>query len=118
MVNENGDVKLMDFGVARVRHNSHEESGLIGTFAYMAPEGVTTSDVDGRSDLYALGVILFELLTDKFPFPVEPPAAALHHHVNTPPQLVRHLEPKAPAELAGFFVVGHEGNEEAASNWL
>ncbi|MEE2901588.1 MAG: protein kinase, partial [Myxococcota bacterium] len=102
MVNQNGDVKLMDFGVARVRHNSHEESGLIGTFAYMAPEVVTTSDIDGRSDLYALGVILFELLTDKFPFPVEPPAAALHHHVNTPPQLVRHLEPKAPAELAGL----------------
>ncbi len=102
LVTDDGRVKLMDFGVARLLRTPTTSSGLLGTFAYMAPEQVTTGDIDARSDLYAIGVILFELLTGDYPFPVEPPAAALHHHVNTPPQLVRHLNPKAHPTLAAL----------------
>ena len=102
LVTETGQVKLMDFGVARLLRAPTTSSGLLGTFAYMAPEQVTTGDIDGRSDLYAIGVILFELLTNEYPFPIEPPAAALHHHVNTPPQLVRHIKPGANPTLAAL----------------
>ena len=102
LVTADGRVKLMDFGVARLLRAPTDSSGLLGTFAYMAPEQVTTGEIDGRSDLYAIGVILFELLTGKYPFPIEPPAAALHHHVNTPPQLVRHIEPNANPTLAAL----------------
>jgi len=104
LVSADGRVKLMDFGVARVRHAPTETSGsgLLGTFAYMSPEQVTTGEADGRSDLYAVGVLIFELVTGKYPFPVEPPAAALHHHVNTPPELVRHVNPKADPLLSAL----------------
>lgn len=102
LVGGDGRVKLMDFGVARLFRQPTTTSGLLGTFAYMAPEQVTTGEADGRSDLYAVGILLFELLTGRYPFPVEPPAAALHHHVNTPPEMVRHLNPKADATLAAL----------------
>jgi tetratricopeptide (TPR) repeat protein len=102
LVSADGRVKLMDFGVARLLRAPTSSSGLLGTFAYMAPEQVTTGEADGRSDLYAVGVVIFELLTGRYPFPVEPPAAALHHHVNTPPELVRHINPKADQTLAAL----------------
>lgn len=100
LVTTEGRVKLMDFGVARLLRTPTSSSGLLGTFAYMAPEQVTTGDIDGRSDLYAIGVLMYELLAGGYPFPVEPPAAALHHHVNTPPEHVRHVNPKADPTLA------------------
>ncbi|MFO0724900.1 MAG: protein kinase [Myxococcota bacterium] len=102
LVTADGRVKLMDFGVARLLRMETTSSGLLGTFAYMSPEQVTTGESDGRSDLYAVGVLLFELLTGRYPFPIEPPAAALHHHVNTPPDLVRHINPKADPMLAAL----------------
>jgi tetratricopeptide (TPR) repeat protein len=100
LVGVDGRVKLMDFGVARLLRTPSSSSGLLGTFAYMAPEQVTTGEIDGRSDLYAIGILMYEVLTGGYPFPVEPPAAALHHHVNTPPELVRHVNPKADHALA------------------
>jgi tetratricopeptide (TPR) repeat protein len=102
LVCADGRVKLMDFGVARLLRSPTSSSGLLGTFAYMAPEQVTTGEIDGRSDLYAIGILMYELLTGGYPFPVEPPAAALHHHVNTPPELVRHLNPKVDPTLAAL----------------
>lgn len=102
LVTADGRVKLMDFGVARLLRAPTSSSGLLGTFAYMAPEQVTTGESDGRADLYAVGVVIFELVTGRYPFPVEPPAAALHHHVNTPPELIRHLNPKADPTLASL----------------
>jgi tetratricopeptide (TPR) repeat protein len=102
LVTTDGRVKLMDFGVARLLRTPTSSSGLLGTFAYMAPEQVTTGDIDGRSDLYAIGVLMYELLAGGYPFPVEPPAAALHHHVNTPPEHVRHVNPKADPTLSAL----------------
>ncbi|MCK6547498.1 protein kinase [Myxococcota bacterium] len=102
LVTSDGRVKLMDFGVARLLRSPTSSSGLLGTFAYMAPEQVTTGEIDGRSDLYAVGVLMYEVLAGGYPFPVEPPAAALHHHVNTPPEHVRHVNPKADPKLAAL----------------
>lgn len=100
LVTPDGRVKLMDFGVARLLRSPTSSSGLLGTFAYMAPEQVTTGEIDGRSDLYAIGVVLYEILTGGYPFPVEPPPAALHHHVNTPPEPVLRTNPAADPALA------------------
>ncbi len=100
LVTPDGRVKLMDFGVARLLRTPTSSSGLLGTFAYMAPEQVTTGEIDGRSDLYAIGVVLYEVLTGGYPFPVEPPPAALHHHVNTPPEPVLRIKPSADPALA------------------
>ncbi|MBK8014051.1 MAG: protein kinase [Deltaproteobacteria bacterium] len=97
-----GRVKLMDFGVALLAKAPDSHASLLGTFAYMAPEQMTTGEIDGRSDLYAIGVLMYEILTGGYPFPVEPPAAALHHHVHTIPEHVRHRNPKADVTLAGL----------------
>ncbi|MBK6684465.1 MAG: protein kinase [Deltaproteobacteria bacterium] len=102
LISTDGRVKLMDFGVARLLRAPTGSSGLLGTFAYMAPEQVTGGEIDGRSDLYAVGVFLYEILTGEYPFPVEPPAAALHHHVNTKPEHVQKTNPKVDPGLAAL----------------
>jgi tetratricopeptide (TPR) repeat protein len=102
LVTADGRVKLMDFGVARLLRMPTSSSGLLGTFAYMAPEQVISGEIDGRSDLYAIGVLMYEILTGDYPFPVEPPAAALHHHVNTVPENIVGRNQKADAQLAAL----------------
>lgn len=103
IVCEDGRVKVMDFGVAQLpRTPSQSAPGLLGTFAYMAPEQVLGRPVDGRSDLYAVGIFLYEILTGDYPFPVEPPAAALHHHVHTMPRHVLNVAPHADPTLASL----------------
>ena len=102
LVCEDGRVKLMDFGVARLLKAPSTSSGLLGTFAYMAPEQVTGAELDGRADLYAVGIFMYEALVGGYPFPVEPPAAALHHHVNTEPPDVLEAVPGSDPRLAAL----------------
>jgi CHASE2 domain-containing sensor protein/tRNA A-37 threonylcarbamoyl transferase component Bud32 len=69
MISKTGHVKVMDFGIARIVESSLTKTGsVIGTPAYMSPEQVGGEKVDGRSDVFSLGVILYELLTGKKPF--------------------------------------------------
>ena len=79
---------ITDFGVAR---NVSTESGLtqtgrfVGTLDYVAPEQISGGAVDARADVYALGCLLFKLLTGEVPFPKEGDAARLYAHLNDPP---------------------------------
>lgn len=99
MVCEDGRVKLMDFGVAQARTEGHD-GGLLGTFAYMSPEQIKGLELDGRADLYAVGILVYELMVGSYPFPVEPAAAALHHHANTVPDSILSHVPSADPRLA------------------
>jgi serine/threonine protein kinase len=84
-------VKVVDFGLAKLRSaiSGSTMTGIIcGTPAYMAPEQATAADTDGRSDLYALGVMLFEMLAGRPPFASDDPTALLKMQVyDAPPKL-------------------------------
>ncbi len=68
-ITESGDVKIMDFGVARLTQSSQTQTGaILGTADYMSPEQIRGHKVDGRSDIFAVGVILYRLLTGHKPF--------------------------------------------------
>ena len=76
---ENGHVKVADFGIARIMTSSHTKTGVVmGTPNYMSPEQVAGKKVDGRSDLFSLGVVFYELLTGTKPFQHENVATLMH----------------------------------------
>ncbi|MEM9532247.1 MAG: protein kinase [Pseudomonadota bacterium] len=89
---------LTDFGIARKTDSEHRltKTGMVvGTPYYMSPEQITGKDIDGRADLYSLGIMFFELMTGELPFKAEEPLAlAMQHVQETPPPL-----PETVAEL-------------------
>ena len=84
MVTEHG-VKIMDFGVATVRGAEHADGGMMGTVAYMSPEQVLGHEVDGRADLYSVGVVLYRLLTGSLPFKGDTTTATLRKQISDAP---------------------------------
>jgi beta-lactam-binding protein with PASTA domain/predicted Ser/Thr protein kinase len=99
-------VKVADFGLARLLSDvTHTKSGLlIGTAAYLAPEQVAGGRADFRTDVYATGIMLFELLTGRQPFTGDTPLAVAHRHVNevvpAPSSLVPGLPPTLDSLVA------------------
>ena len=77
-----GNAYLTDFGIARVLGSDLTGSMLIGTPAYMSPEQASGQPLDARSDIYALGVVLFEFITGREPYQAETPVALLFKHIN------------------------------------
>ncbi len=84
MLDESGNAYLSDFGIARVLGSDLTGSMIIGTPAYMSPEQANGLPIDGRSDIYSLGIVLFELITGSEPYSAETPMAVLLKHINEP----------------------------------
>jgi eukaryotic-like serine/threonine-protein kinase len=101
MVLPNGLVKLMDFGLARRAGFESAEGGTVaGTPDYMSPEHARGAELDERSDLYAVGVLMFELFTGKTPFEAEEYSDLLRLHLYAPPPDPREMRPELPPTLA------------------
>jgi len=98
MVTEMGIVKVMDFGIARVLGTEHFTQGgyMMGTPAYMAPEQVLGGDIDGRADLYAVGVVLYRLLSGQLPFSADTAIAMVQKQVNESPTPITQFQPDLP----------------------
>lgn len=97
LLTDQGQVKITDFGVARVATSNLTTTGqFIGTPNYMSPEQVTGSPVDGRSDLFSLGVVLFELLTGRRPFSGANLTEVSYKIVHEPPPVPSQLRPGLP----------------------
>lgn len=99
MVTADGTVKLMDFGIALTEGARLTQNGsTVGTFYFMSPEQVRGEEIDGRSDIYAAGVTLYEMVTGRTPFTGTTPNTLMDKHVNeapTPPSAFREDLPTA-----------------------
>ncbi|MGW3044819.1 protein kinase domain-containing protein [Kitasatospora sp. NPDC001159] len=87
MITDDGGVKVVDFGIARAGSSSNltQTASVLGTAAYLSPEQATASALDGRTDLYAVGCVLTEMLTGETPFTAETPVAIAFKHVSEQP---------------------------------
>ena len=103
MVTTAGQVKVMDFGIARAISESSasiaETSTIVGTAQYFSPEQARGEAVDARTDLYSMGIVLFEMLTGRAPFQGENPVAVAYQHVNQPAPRPSALNPSVSASL-------------------
>lgn len=94
MLLENGMVKITDFGIARITATSQTQTGIVkGTPYYMSPEQFSGKKVDGRSDIFSLGVMMYQLMTGQLPFYADNPAALMHKIMNEPHPDPRKLNP-------------------------
>ncbi len=94
-------VKVTDFGIARITGSSKTKTGMVlGTPSFMSPEQLAGLHVDGRSDLYSLGVMLFQLLTGTLPLKGDSMAALMYQIANQPAPSVRSLRPDLSQDLA------------------
>jgi tRNA A-37 threonylcarbamoyl transferase component Bud32 len=105
MIARTGGVKLMDFGIARdTSFGDLTEQGTgIGTPAYMSPEQVLGDKLDARSDIFSLGVVLFQMVTGSKPFVEDEKKSAMHKIRLEKHQSVRSLNPECPRELANII---------------
>jgi tetratricopeptide (TPR) repeat protein len=100
MVDEvDGSLKLLDFGIARVGPGMTQAGMLIGTLSYMSPEQVTGSAVDGRSDIFAVGTVLYELLAGRQAFPGRLDTGVLHKILNAAPEPLQTLCPDLDPDI-------------------
>ena len=105
MVANDGSAKLMDFGIAYVMQEGGKgesrKNTVVGTPVYMAPEQIKGEPIDGRTDIYALGVVLFECFCGRLPFD---PDAAMFHNVSTLPPDPLLYRPELDPELAALVL--------------
>ena len=100
MVTRDGIVKVVDFGIARITDTSKTQTGaLLGTLAYLSPEQLRGQHADARSDIWALGVVLYELIAYQRPFAGENHAAVLLSILQDEPRSIGQIVPECPAEL-------------------
>ena len=106
MIDKEGQAKIMDFGIARSVHGGGitGEGAIIGTPEYMSPEQVEGKPADPRADIYALGIILFEMVTGRVPFEGETAFAIANKHKSELPPDPRTLATSVPAGLSRLIL--------------
>jgi serine/threonine-protein kinase len=105
LIDQDGRVRVTDFGIARAGTSDMTETGsIMGTAQYLSPEQAQGRAVDARSDLYSIGIVLYELITGQVPFDAESPVTVALMQVNEPPLPPRELVPAIPASIEGIVL--------------
>jgi serine/threonine-protein kinase len=101
MAGPKGEVKIMDFGIAHVLGSARQtrEQSLVGTLQYICPELINAKEISARSDIYSLGILLFEMVSGKLPFTADNDFALLHQHLEVDPPLLSSVAPGVPSFL-------------------
>lgn len=114
LLTEAGDVRICDFGIAQiVVGDATQALGLMGSPYYMSPEQVREETLTHRTDLYSLGVVMFELLTGKVPFDAEKLSALIAKITGQEPPMLRDLRPELPQTLESIIKRALNKNPEA-----
>ncbi|MBA7623130.1 Serine/threonine-protein kinase PknD [subsurface metagenome] len=114
MLDKEGNVRIMDFGIARSLKTKRLTAAgvIIGTPEYISPEQVEGKETDQRSDIYSLGVILYEMITGRIPFEGETPLSIAVKHKSETPQDPKELNSQIPEDLARLILRCMEKDKE------
>ena len=109
LVNPAGAVKVADFGIARALNSAHEQDltqagAVMGTATYFSPEQAQGSTPDPRSDLYSLGIVMYEMVCGKPPFTGDNPVAIAYKQVHEMPRRLRDVAPEVPADYEAIVM--------------
>ncbi len=107
MVANDAHVYLADFGLARIvkaGESTMSQDMLIGTPQYISPEQASGKPIDERSDIYSVGIVLYEMLTGRVPFSADTPYSVIHDHIYTPLPLPTSINPNLPPNLERVLV--------------
>ncbi len=107
LITEEGVVKVTDFGIARALNTEEsltQPGAVMGTATYFSPEQAEGMGVDARSDIYSLGVVLFEMVTGRPPFLGDTPVAVASKHVRDNPPMPRDVNPAIPPDLEAVIL--------------
>ena len=114
MLTENGKLKVLDFGIARLLGSARmtRAGNIIGTLEYMAPEQVKGQETDGRSDIYALGMMLYEILTGRLPFDTDNEFELMKSQTEFMPTPPREINPDIPEAVEAAIMQAIQKNPD------
>jgi eukaryotic-like serine/threonine-protein kinase len=117
---ERDDIKISDFGTAKISHATHTQiDGFLGSPAYMSPEQINEEGPSVQSDIYSLGVVMYELLTGKLPFRADNAVAMINKILNEDPVPIETLRPDLPEKLIEIVKKAmHKDPKVRYANWF
>jgi eukaryotic-like serine/threonine-protein kinase len=120
LLSERDDIKVSDFGTAKISHATHTQiDGFLGSPAYMSPEQINEEMPSVQTDIYSLGVVMYELLTGRLPFRADNAVTMINKILNEDPVPIRTLRPDLPEKLVEIVAKAmHRNPKRRYASWF